>query len=121
MDEVRAASVCFPELTGLAMKAEFPFLRVANAVSALMTTAGSAANAEEASRSDNKKACFGFFIFLVCWIWAVVLPTEDQSEDERGNDRRVGLDDVLRRVDAELSPGDLFVGNGTGVAAVAGG
>src|ERR1019366_6778398 len=39
---------------------------------------------------------------------------------QRCHDARVALDDVLRRVDAELAPGDLLVGYGPGVRAVAG-
>jgi len=41
----------------------------------------------------------------------IALPAEDVSEDERGDDRGVGLDDELGRVDGELAPGDLLVGH----------
>src|SRR5438445_6989204 len=46
-------------------------------------------------------------------------PPQYVREDERGHDRRVRLDDVLRRVDAELAPGDLLVRHRAGVRAVA--
>src|SRR5690554_6643608 len=45
----------------------------------------------------------------------------DQREHQRRHDGGVGFDDELGGVDAELAPGDLLVGHGARVAAVAGG
>ena len=47
------------------------------------------------------------------------LPAEHVGEDQRRDDGGVGLDDVLRRVDRELAPGDLLVRHRAGVGAVA--
>ena len=49
------------------------------------------------------------------------LPAEEVGEDEWGDDGGVGLDDETRSVGGKFAPGDFFVGNGTGVGAVAGG
>src|SRR5690606_5296158 len=47
------------------------------------------------------------------------LLSENVSEDERRDDRRIGLDDEFRRIRRELAPSDLLVGNGPRVRAVA--
>src|SRR5690606_1017770 len=39
------------------------------------------------------------------------LPAGQVGEDQRRDDRRVALDDVLGRVDVQLAPGDLLVGD----------
>src|SRR6266849_2564279 len=43
------------------------------------------------------------------------LPAHDVREHQWCDDRRVRLDDVLRRVHAELAPRDLLVRHGAGV------
>ena len=51
----------------------------------------------------------------------VRLRLEQRGQHHRRHDGRVALDDEHRRVFGELGPGDLLVGHGAGVAAVAGG
>lgn len=48
------------------------------------------------------------------------LPAEDFCKHERGDNGGVRLDDELRSVLAEFTPGDFFIRDGTGIGAVAG-
>src|SRR5690242_8545969 len=45
-------------------------------------------------------------------------PPQHIRKYQRRDDRRIALDDVLRRVDAELAPRDLLVRHGAGVRTV---
>ena len=46
------------------------------------------------------------------------LPAEDFGEDKRRDNRRIGLDHILRGVFAKLAPCDFLVGNCTGITSV---
>ena len=48
------------------------------------------------------------------------LPTQNLCENQRRDDGGVGFDDEFRSLFAEFAPSDFFIGDGAGVAAVAG-
>src|SRR5688572_12578498 len=52
---------------------------------------------------------------------AFPLPTKYVGKHQRGDDRGITFNDVLRRRGFELAPGDLLVWNGPRIASVAGG